>query len=120
MSSRPLPERVAEIRKKREQVKKKLDQYDAQVKRLEKLAADEERKQRTHKLIVCGAEIAALFEHVLEKDEVLILVNYLREQKQLGYFSLGNPKAELFDDDQDTTTEEKSCNHALEQSMFNF
>ena len=65
MGARPITERVAEVKKKREKTKKKLEQYDEQIKRLEKQDADEKRRQRTHSLVVCGAELAALFGKIL-------------------------------------------------------
>lgn len=88
MGTRPHAERLAELQVRREKAKRKAAQYDEQIKRLEKLAAEEERKRRTHALIVCGAEIAALFEKVLDQDEVHTVVNFLREQRALGNFTL--------------------------------
>ena len=88
MAVRSHDERVAELQEKREKTKKKLEQYDEQIKRLEKIAAEEARKKRTHALIVCGAEIAALFDNVLDQDEIYTVVNFLREQRELGTFSL--------------------------------
>jgi hypothetical protein len=55
---------------------------------MEKQASDEARKKRTHALIVCGAELAALFGKVLDTDEVYAVVNFLREQRDLGTFAL--------------------------------
>ena len=88
MGARPITERVAEVKKKREKTKKKLEQYDEQIKRMEKQAIEEERKARTHKLIVCGAELASLFGKVLELDEVYKVINFLKEQRDLGLFTL--------------------------------
>ena len=94
MGARPITERVAEVKKKREKTKKKLEQYDEQIKRLEKQDADEKRRQRTHALVVCGAELAALFGKVLDKNEVLVVVNFLREQQNAGNFTLEKQKSE--------------------------
>ena len=88
MAVRPLTERVEEVKQKRDKAQKKLAQYDEQIKRMEKQAIEEERKARTHKLIVCGAELASLFGKVLELDEVYKVVNYLRAQRDLGLFTL--------------------------------
>lgn len=88
MGIRSPDERVAELQARREKAKKKIEQYDEQIKRLEKLAAEEKRKQRTHALIMCGAEIAALFDKVLDQDEIHTVVNFLREQRELGNFTL--------------------------------
>lgn len=87
MSTRSFDERFAELHARREKAKKKAAQYDEQIKRLEKQAAEEARKKRTHALIVCGAEMAALFEKVLGQDEIHTVVNFLREQRDLGNFS---------------------------------
>ena len=88
MGARPITERVAEVKKKREKTKKKLEQYDEQIKRLEKQDADEKRRQRTQSLVVCGAELAALFGKILNENEVLTVVNFLREQQNAGHFTL--------------------------------
>lgn len=96
MATRPHAERLAELQLRREKAKQKAAQYDEQIKRLEKLAAEEERKRRTHALIVCGAEMAALFEKVLDQDEVHTVVNFLREQQALGNFTFAKTEtAEL-------------------------
>ena len=88
MGARSHDERVAELQAKRDKARKKVAQYDEQIKRLEKQAAEESRKRRTHALIVCGAEIAALFDKVLDQDEIYTVVNFLREQRDLGFFTL--------------------------------
>ena len=46
-------------------------------------------------LIVCGAEIAALYGKVLSEDEIHAVVNFLREQQNAGYFTLEKQKAEV-------------------------
>lgn len=94
MATRPHAERLAELQARREKAKQKAAQYDEQIKRLEKLAAEEERKRRTHALIVCGAEMAALFEKVLDQEEIYTVVNFLREQQELGNFTLEKTKTE--------------------------
>ena len=92
MGARPYEERVAEVKAKRDKAKKKVEQYGEQLKRLEKQDADEKRRQRTHSLVVCGAELAALFGKVLDKEEVLTVVNFLREQQDAGIFTLEKQK----------------------------
>lgn len=92
MGARPYEERVAEVKAKREKAKKKVEQYDEQIKRLEKQDADEKRRQRTHALVVCGAELAALFGKVLNEEEILMVVNFLREQQNAGIFTLEKQK----------------------------
>lgn len=89
MGVRPITERVAEVKEKRQRMKKRLEQYDEEIKRLEKQEAEEARKHRTHMLIVCGAELAALYGKVLSEDEIHAVVNFLREQQTAGIFTLG-------------------------------
>lgn len=120
MSTRPLTERVAKIKERRERTKKKLEQYDEQVKRLEKQAAEEERKQRTHNLIVCGAELASLFGKVLNRDEALSVVNFLREQLQLGTFMLPISKNEESEPVLESEQATKQENDDWCNGMFNF
>ena len=95
MGVRPITERVAEVKEKRQRMKKRLEQYDEEIKRLEKQEAEEARKHRTHMLIVCGAEIAALYGKVLSEDEIHAVVNFLREQQNAGSFTLEKQKAEV-------------------------
>lgn len=105
MSARPFDERVAEIRARREKTKKKLEQYDEQIKRLERQDAEEKRRKRTHSLVVCGAELASLFGKVLEQDEIYAVVNFLREQQEAGIFSLEKTKTESTEETQEQETE---------------
>lgn len=88
MGARPYEERVAEIQRKRSKAAKRVTQYDEQLKDMEKKEKEEQRKRRTHALIVCGAEIAALFDKVLDQDEIYTVVNFLRAQRELGNFTL--------------------------------
>ena len=85
------------ISEKEEQLKKALEkvkQYKAQIKTLQTKKRNEDQRQRTHNLIVCGAEVAALYEHVLSKDEIILLVNFLKEQKEQGVFTIENPHSD--------------------------
>ena len=54
-------------------------------------------------MIVCGAEIAALFDRVLNQDEIYAVVNFLREQHNLGNFSLEKTDAASMKIIQETT-----------------
>ena len=106
MAVRPYEERVAELHARREKAKQKAAQYDEQIKRLEKQAAEEARKRRTHALIVCGAEMAALFDKILDQDEIYAVVNFLREQRELGNFSLDEmetPEPEVTQESEEKT-----------------
>ena len=88
MGTRPLADRIAEKRAQKERYDKKAEKCDEELKALLKKEAEETRKQRTHKLIVAGAELAALYGRTLEKDEILALVEFLRQQKNAGIFTL--------------------------------
>ena len=120
MGARPITERVAEVKKKREKTKKKLEQYDEQIKRLEKQDADEKRRQRTHALVVCGAELAALFGKVLDENEVLAVVNFLREQQNAGTFTLGETKEAAAAEYQEQILEMKRTDEDIFGEMFGF
>ena len=88
MEKRTIEERVAEQEKKLENALLRVQQYKEQLKALENRKADEEKKHRTHMLIVCGAELSALFEHTLTEDEIHIVVNHLRDEMNRGIFRL--------------------------------
>ena len=85
---RSLEMRVQEKQEQLERTLKKAEKYKEQLKQLKSRAKTVEYKQRTHKLVVCGAQLAALFEHVLEEEEIYQVVNFLREQMKLGRFEL--------------------------------
>ena len=120
MAVRSHGERVAELQEKREKTKKKLEQYDEKIKRLEKQAAEEERKKRTHALIVCGAELAALFEKVLDQDEIHAVVNFLRKQRDLGNFSLVKKETTEMEETGKDTESARNQETVLYGGMFDF
>lgn len=120
MGARPWEERVAEVKAKREKTRKKLDQYDEQIKRMEKQASDEARKKRTHALIVCGAELAALFGKVLDQDEVYAVVNFLREQRDLGTFTLGQKETQKEEATREQTREMDGTDEIFLNDFFSF
>lgn len=91
MAEKSLSDRVAEKEAQLKKAMSKTERCKAELKRLKNRKESEERKERTHKLVVCGAEIASLYDgHVLELDEVHALVNFLREQKKRGIFTIPN------------------------------
>lgn len=120
MEKRSFAERIEELEQKKEKAQKKATQYDGQLKRLRKQEVDEQRKQRTHKLIVCGAELAALYDRVLELDEVLAVVNFLREQQRLGIFSLENGNLEEEQQRQENEKTRDLDDGSIFNGMFNF
>lgn len=87
---RPLEIRVAEKEEQMRKAFEKAEQYKAQLKQLQIRKADEERKERTHKLIVCGAELAALYGRPLEAPEIKAMVDFLRQMKETGQFTVCN------------------------------
>lgn len=120
MGVRPITERVAEVKEKRQRMKKRLEQYDEEIKRLEKQEAEEARKRRTHLLIVCGAELAALYGKVLCEDEIHSVVNFLREQQEAGIFTLGTSENTATEDYQEQPMETKETHEDIFGDFFGF
>ena len=113
--------RVADVKAKRERTKKRLEQYNEEIKRLEKQEAEEARKYRTHMLIVCGAELAALYEkNLLEKDEIHAVVNFLREQQAAGVFTLRKTEEVTAEEPQEPTEEMNGSNEDFFGELFGF
>ena len=110
MGVRPITERVAEVKEKRQRMKK----------RLEKQEAEEARKHRTHMLIVCGAEIAALYGKVLSEGEIHAVVNFLREQQNAGTFTLGTKEESTTTESQEQILETKRTDEDIFGEMFGF
>ena len=120
MGVRPITERVAEVKEKRQRMKKRLEQYDEESKRLVKQEAEEARKHRTHMLIVCGAEIAALYGKVLSEGEIHAVVNFLREQQNAGTFTLGTKEESTTTESQEQILETKRTDEDIFGEMFGF
>ena len=120
MGVRPITERVAEVKEKRQRMKKRLEQYDEEIKRLEKQEAEEARKRRTHLLIVCGAELAALYGKVLCENEIHTVVNFLREQQNAGTFTLGTKEESTATKSQEQILETKRTDEDIFGEMFGF
>ena len=113
--------RVADVKAKRERTKKRLEQYNEEIKRLEKQEAEDARKYRTHMLIVCGAELAALYEkNLLEKDEIHAVVNFLREQQAAGVFTLRKTEEVTAEEPQEPTEEMNGSNEDIFGELFGF
>lgn len=120
MGVRPLKERIAEVTAKRDKAQKRVDQCNEQIKRMEKQESEEARKQRTHALIVCGAELAALFGKVLDTDEVYAVVNFLREQRDLGTFTLGQKETQKEETTREQTREMDGTDEIFLNDFFSF
>ena len=85
---RPYETRVQEKQEQLERTLRKAEQYKEQLKQMKLKQKEAERKERTHKLIVAGAELSALYNGVLEIEAVHMLINFLRVQKEHGVFDL--------------------------------
>lgn len=121
MGVRTTKERIAEVKAKRQRTMKRIGQYDEEIKQLEKKDAEEERKYRTHMLIVCGAELAALFQRsFLEKDEIHAVVNFLREQQNAGNFTLEKQKTEGTEEPREPSENTQSNKEEPFGGLFNF
>ena len=120
MGTRPLADRIAEKRAQKERYDKKAEKCDEELKALLKKEAEETRKQRTHKLIVAGAELAALYGRTLEKDEVLALVDFLRQQKNAGIFTLEKTEKAVTESIRESEAKAKESNGDLFGDLFNF
>lgn len=73
--------------RKIEEIEAKKAQYLNEVKDLKNRKKTADRKRRTHLLCCAGAELAAIFDHVLEKDEIKILGDLIRGKLESGEFS---------------------------------
>ena len=119
-NANPVSKRVADMKAKRERAKKRLEQYNEKIKRLEKQEAEEVRKRRTHLLIVCGAEIAALYGNPLEETEIHTLVNFLREQQNAGIFTLRKTEESAEEEPQEPIAETNGKDEDIFGELFGF
>ena len=121
MGARTYKQRIEETKAKRTRAMKRVGQYNEEIKQLEKKDAEEERKYRTHMLIVCGAELAALFQRsFLEKDEIHAVVNFLREQQNAVTFTLGETKEAAAAEPQEQILEMKRTDEDVFGELFGF
>ena len=121
MGARTYKKRIEETKAKRTRAMKRVGQYNEETKQLEKKDAEEERKYRTHMLIVCGAELAALFQRsFLEKDEIHAVVNFLREQQNAGNFTLEKQKTEVTEEPRVPLEKTQSNEEEPFGGLFNF
>ena len=112
--------RVAEKEAQLQRALRKAEQYKEQLKQLQTRKANEERKQRTHRLIVAGAELAALYGRVLDQDEVLAVVDFLRQQKNAGTFTLEKTETDVTENTQEPEMEAKQENENFYGGLFEF
>lgn len=90
--SRSLDERVTEKEAQLQKTLQKANQYKAQLKKLQARKADEDRRRRTHKLIVAGGALAAVYGKVLDEDEITEVTEFLKQQRDDGFFDVGMKK----------------------------
>ena len=83
---RDLGDRVAEKEAQLKKALEKAELYKAQLKQLQAKKDTQDRKRRTHNLIIAGAELAALYGRVLYPEEVRQVIAFLRQQKDAGFF----------------------------------
>lgn len=121
MSKRSIEERVAEKEKQLEAALQKVQQYKNQLRDLNNRKSNEERKKRTHQLIVCGAEIASLYGHTLSTDEIHAVINFLRQKKEEGVFSVAENEQTQLEAREETEEETKEQEDEIGfGGMFNF
>lgn len=96
MSKRSIEDRVQEQEQRLELIMKKLQQEKERLKQLRAKSEDEARKHRNHMLIVCGAEIASLYDFsFLEEDEICKVVKFLKESRNKGVFAIEKHQDEI-------------------------
>ena len=121
MAKRSVEIRVAEKEKQLEIAMQKVQQCKNQLRDLNNRKSDEERKKRTHQLIVLGAEVSALYGHTLTTDEVHAVINFLRQQKEEGVFSIEEKKFEELETREEAEEKEKEQEDAFGfGGMFSF
>lgn len=120
MGARPLKERIAEKKAQKERYDKMSARCNEEIKAMEKKDAEAERKHRTHLLIVAGAELAALYGRTLEKDEVLRIVDFLRQQRNAGIFTLEKTEKTVTESIREPEAKTKGSNGDLFGDLFNF
>ena len=87
-SKRTLDERIQEKDNIMQQLLDRAKQYEAQIKQLEKRKKEEERKARTHRLIVIGGVVSSVLDRDFVDGDDMRLMNFLKQQERNGnYFS---------------------------------
>lgn len=88
MSEMNYEKRIEEKLKRIEIIEAKKMQLQNELKDLKHRKKTADEKQRTHLLCCAGGELANIFGHVLEKDEIRVLGNFIRGKMKSGEFSL--------------------------------
>lgn len=87
-SKKPIEKRVEEKEAQLRIAMEKVAQYKEQLRQLQNRKNSEDRKRRNHMLIIAGAELASIFGHTLNEDEVARVAKFLRQQVDSSRFSL--------------------------------
>ncbi len=85
---RPLEVRIAEKQRLLEAEKKRLKEYENQMKLLNAKKREQDRKERTHRLIEVGATVESVLKAPITNDMLPRLLDWLESQERKGrYFS---------------------------------
>ena len=85
---RPLEVRIAEKQRLLEAEKKRLKEYENQMKLLNAKKREQDRKERTHRLIEVGATLESVLKAPITGDMIPKLLDWLESQERKGsYFS---------------------------------
>ena len=88
MSEINYEKRIEEKLKKIESIESKKIQLQNELKDLQNRKRTADEKRRTHLLCCAGGELAAIFGHTLEKDEIKKLGEFIRGKVRSGELSL--------------------------------
>jgi len=110
-------DKIVEQEQKLAAMMQKLQQQREVLKQLKTKEQNEERRYRTHMLVVAGAELASLYGYsFLEEDEIHKVVNFLRDSMTSGVFVL--EKQEEVKSEKAETVEEKAQEEDLDDGFF--
>ena len=116
-SKRTLDERIQEKDIMMQQLLDRAKQYEAQIKQLEKRKKEEERKARTHRLIVIGGVVASVLGRDFVDGDDVRLMNFLKQQERNGnYFSKAMNKGAPDTAKKETVSDTKSSDVLSEQT----
>lgn len=91
--TRSIDERIQEKEEQLRIATELVEQRKAQLRELKERKNIDDRKRRNHLLIVAGAELAHIFEHTLDEDEIKQIGQFIKAQVDNGSFTLGSCSA---------------------------
>lgn len=116
-SKRTLDERIQEKDNMMQQLLDRAKQYEAQIKQLEKRKKEEERKARTHRLIVIGGVVSSVLDRDFVDGDDMRLMNFLKQQERNGnYFSKAMNKGAPDTAKKETVSDTESSDVLSEQT----